>query len=121
MNELDHEVDEITDVRTCIDLIKLKTYLNKHGNSLEQTTTQVQTMVICPPPGILTPPRQLNQAASESPSSKRSTNNARSHGVRLWKVSLPRFNGDITKFQHIWQSCSAVQLTKVRTYRTCTN
>ena len=111
LNEIDREVDETTDVRTRIDegLIKLKTYLNKHGNSVERTTMQAPTMVIRPPLGIFTPPRQLNQAASESPSSQRSTNNARSQGVRLPKISLPRFNGDITNFQHFWQSfCCAV-------------
>ena len=110
LNEIDREVDETTDVRTRIDksLIKLNTYLDKHGNSVERTM-QAPTMVIRPPPGIFTPPRQLNQAASESPSSQRSTSKARGQGVRLPKIRLPRFNGDITKIQHFWQSfCCAV-------------
>ena len=71
LNEIDHEVDETTDVSTRIDesLAKLKNYLNKYGNSEERTTTQSPTMVIRPPTGISTPPRQPNQVVIESPSS----------------------------------------------------
>ena len=110
-NDIDHEVDETTDVRARTDegLTKIKNCLNKYRNSVERTTTQAPTMIIRPPPEISTPPRQPNQAVSESPSSQRSTRNARSQGVRLPKISLPRFNGDITKFQQFWQSfCCAV-------------
>ena len=111
LNEIDREVDETTDVSTRIDesLAKLKNYLNKYGNSVERTTTQSPTMVTRPPTGISMPPRQPNQVVIESPSSQRSTSNNRSQGVRLPKISLPRFHGDITKFQHFWQTfCCAV-------------
>ena len=30
--------------------------------------------------------------------------NGRTQAVRLPKISLPRFKGDVTKFQHFWQS-----------------
>ena len=111
LNEIDREVDETTDVSTRIDegLAQLKNYLNKYGNSVERMTTQSPTMLIRPPTGISTPPRQPNQVVIESPSSQRSTSNHRRQGVRLPKISLPRFHGDITKFQHFWQSfCCAV-------------
>ena len=77
LSEIDREVDETTDVRIRIDegFIRLNTYLNKHGISVERTAMQAQTMVIRPLPGIFTPPQQLNQAASESPSSQNSTSN----------------------------------------------
>ena len=116
LNDIDRELDESTDVCTRIDesLTKLRNCLNTYGNSVaRKTATQSPTIVIRPPPGISTPPRQPSQLASEPPSSQRSTSSARNQGVMLPKISLPRFNGDITKFQQFWQSvCCAVDESK---------
>eukprot|EP00795_Rhopilema_esculentum_P014774 gene14774-biopygen4485 len=112
LDEIDREVDQSTDICTRIDesIAKVRNYLNTHGNSVERrTTSQSPDIAVRPPPTISTPPRQPTQQVSESPVSQRSTSNGRSQGVRLPKITLPRFNGDITKFQQFWQSfCCAV-------------
>ena len=107
LNDIDHEVDESTDVCTRIDksLTKLRNYLDKYGTSVERTTApQSPMIVVCPVPGVSTPPQQPSHLSSKYPMSQCSTSSVRNQGVRLPTIGLPRCNREITKFQHFWQS-----------------
>ena len=78
MDDIDREVDESTDVCTRIDesILKIRGYINAHGNSIAtRTDAQYPVLEIRPPPVISTPPQQPSQIISESSVSRRSSNN----------------------------------------------
>ena len=112
LDEIDDEVDESTDVSSRISesIVTINDYINSSVVLQKPTTNPSQRpasplATISPPPGIFTPPQPTtDHEVPESPAAQSTSTNRRNQGVRLPKISLPRFNGDVTRFQHFWQS-----------------
>ena len=112
LDEIDDEVDESTDVSSRISesIVTINDYINSSVVLQKPTTNPSQRPAspletISPPPGIFTPPQPTtDHEVPESPAAQSTSTNRRNQGVRLPKISLPRFNGDVTRFQHFWQS-----------------
>ena len=112
LDEIDDEVDESTDVSSRISesIVTINDYINSSVVLQKPTTNPSQRPAspletISPPPGIFTPPQPTtDHEVPESPATQSTSTNRRNQGVRLPKISLPRFNGDVTRFQHFWQS-----------------
>ena len=76
-----------------------------------EVNAQDQAQQVSTPQGIpvLSAPRQANQASTPQgiPLISRfntSTSSTSAQGVKLPKIQLPKFRGDVTKFQAFWQS-----------------
>ena len=89
MEEIEREIDEATDISIKIDEIVDQIEEKLRATSCTSTRTRSEIFNILPS-------NELNVSAS----SNRST----MQGIKLPKLNLPRFNGDITKFQPFWQS-----------------
>ncbi len=109
--EIETEIDETTDIARKIDDVleeirdKIKFYEAKAAStnlvtstpSADRSSVRIRT----------TEAREINNAEAglnSSASSANSSNRSLIHGVKLPKINLPRFNGDVTKFQPFWQS-----------------
>jgi len=111
LHEVDGEVDESTDISTRIIeyIVKINDYLKGPKATLRSSNVNPHTIpaleVLSPQSRAYTPPRPaVSNELYESPDLPSTSSNGRNQGVRLPKISLPRFKGDVTKFQHFWQS-----------------
>ena len=109
--DIDRETEEATEVSTRIIEIatKLEDFaLGKYATRHEpviNATPNVSTPAPsnpAPAPISLTPTREVSPPNSLDRSNSESMNFRQQ--VRLPKINLPRFNGDITRFQSFWQS-----------------
>ena len=99
-NEIENEIDQSTDIARKIDeiidqieeAVRLCTVQDVRAITSTPQATRVRSEVS----PILPSSSELNVSANSSRSM--------SQGVKLPKINLPRFHGDITKFQPFWQS-----------------
>lgn len=101
VNDIEREIDEATETTTKIveTIMKLESFANgKYSTGSEE---QIQSPVTIP--NASTPTR--NTAPSASIERSNSSNGLlMRQQIRLPKMNLPKFNGDITRFQAFWQS-----------------
>ena len=107
MSEIENEIEESSEISTKIDEILTKMDTCRNGNyvfeaeqprtpqrSSTPPATQGNTLTHTSPPFV--PSDVLNRSGSTA-------SNASNMGIRLPKISLPKFSGDITKFRSFWQ------------------
>ena len=114
IEDITGEVDESTDVSTRSNEIvaKIVAFERKVRRNLKNEAIVQQNLGrTTTPQGIpvLSAPRQANQASTpqSNPLISRFNTSASStsaQGVKLPKIQLPKFRGDLTKFQAFWQS-----------------
>ena len=111
LDEVDGEVDESTDISSRIIeyIVKINDYLKGPNTTFGTSNASPHPIpaleVLRPHSKAYTPPRPTaSHGLYESPDVPSTSNNERNQGVRLPKITLPRFKGDVTKFQHFWQS-----------------
>ena len=123
LEEIEKEVEEATDVNRGINttLMKIEQVLN--GKIIEDRGTNIQarrdeaiaTNITLTPrreevvqPNLQSTPRQEDLTRpAENPNLSLTSNVSSANQVRLPKITLPRFNGDIKKYQPFWQSFKA--------------
>ena len=111
LDEVDGEVDESTDISSRIIeyVVKINDYLKGPNTTFRTSNASPHPIpaleVLRPHSRTYTPPRPTaSHGLFESPDVPSTSSNERNQGVRLPKITLPRFKGDVTKFQHFWQS-----------------
>jgi len=111
LDEVDDDVDESTNISTQIIeyIVKFNDYLKGPKTTLRSSNVSPHTIPalegLYPQSRAYTPPRPtVSNELYQSPDAPSTSSNERNQGVRLPKISLPRFKGDVTKFQHFWQS-----------------
>ena len=109
--DIDGEIEEATDVSTRIIEITTKledfalgNYATRHEQVINATpkTPTPAASNITTGPNSLTPTREMSSPNSLDRSNIENSNFRQQ--VRLPKINLPIFNGDITRFQSFWQS-----------------
>ena len=107
MSEIENEIEESSEISAKIDEILTKMDTCRNGNyvfeaeqprtpqrSSTPPATQGNTLTNTSPPFVRSD--VLNRSGSTA-------SNASNMGIRLPKISLPKFSGDITKFRSFWQ------------------
>lgn len=109
MADIENEIEETSEISAKIDEILTKMDACRNGNYLFEAEhprtpqrsstpppTQGSSLTPTSPPFV--PSNALNQSGSAASSASNTI------GIRLPKISLPKFSGDITKFRSFWQS-----------------
>ena len=111
LDEVDGEVDESTDISSRIIeyVVKINDYLKGPNTTFRTSNASPHPIpaleVLRPHSRTYTPPRPTaSHGLYASPDVPSTSSNEGNQGVRLPKITLPRFKGDVTKFQHFWQS-----------------
>ena len=114
LDEIDEEVDESTDVSTRINefIAKITDYVTSSSAALKPPNASPRPIspleVLRPLSRAVTPPRPaIRNELYEYPDVQNTSINGRTQAVRLPKISLPRFKGDVTKFQHFGKAFDA--------------